>query len=127
MVMGRVGRASAWHLRRLVAVPLVIVAVVAIAACGGGGHAKSTAAVKLSPAQLVSKTFSASGAVNSGRVSLSLALTLGGVKQLGGKPVTLTVSGPFQRGSGGFSADLAASVSAASASAQIGIGRGASK
>ena len=106
--------ASRFQLRRLAVVPLVIAAAVALAACGGSGHNKSAAAVKASPAALVSQTFSASDAINSGRVALAVALKLDGIKQLGGKPVTLDVSGPFQRGAGNqISTDLSATVSIA--------------
>jgi hypothetical protein len=103
-------------------VPLAIASAVAIAACGGGGHAKKAASVKTSPAALVSQTFSASNTINSGRVALAVTLALDGVKQLGGKPVTLDVSGPFQRGAGNdISTDLSATVQAASSTANIGL------
>jgi len=118
--MSRVGRASAWPLRRLAIIPLATTAAIAVAACGGGGHAKSAAALA-TPAQLVSQSFSASDAVNSGQISLSLALSLDGIKALGGKPIALDVSGPFQRGAGGVSTDLQATVSVASSNAKIGI------
>ena len=120
--MSRAGRASQWHLRRLAVVPLAIAATAAIAACGGAGPAKKAAAVKTSPAALVSQTFSASNTINSGRVALDVTLALDGIKQLGGKPVTLDVSGPFQRGAGNdISADLAATIQVASTTANIGI------
>ncbi len=119
--MNGVGSASRFHLRRLAVVPLAIAAGAAIAACGGGGHHTSAAAVKASPAALVSQTFSASDAINSGRVGLAVALKLDGIKQLGGKPVTLDVSGPFERGAGNqLSADLSATVSIAGSTANIG-------
>ena len=103
-------------------VPLAIAAAAAIAACGGAAPAKKAAAVKTSPAALVSQTFSASNTINSGRVALAVTLTLDGLKQLGGKPVTLDVSGPFQRGPGNdISTDLTATIQAASTSANIGI------
>jgi hypothetical protein len=63
----------------------------------------------------------ASEAVDSGQISLSLDLALDGIKQLGGKPVALSVSGPFERSDGKLSADLTATLSAASATADIGI------
>ena len=98
----------------------MIAAALGLAACGGGGHAKPAASVKLSPARLVSQTFSASGGVSSGNVSLSVDLTLAGIKQLDGKPISLTVSGPFSRSGSEISTDLTAVVSAAGASATIG-------
>jgi hypothetical protein len=103
-----------------VAVPLAIAAAIGLAACGGSGHPKSSASVKASPARLVSQTFSASGGVTSGQVSLSLDLTLAGIKQLDGKPVSLTVSGPFTRNGHEISTDLTAVVSAADSSATLG-------
>jgi hypothetical protein len=114
------GRASTRHLRRRAAVPLAIVAAIGLAACGGSGHAKASASVKVSPARLVSQTFSASGGVQSGNISLSLDLTLDGIKQLDGKPVSLTVSGPFSRSGHVISTDLEAVISAAGASDTIG-------
>ena len=87
-----------------------------IAACGGGG--KVTA--KATAARLVSQAFTASGAVDSGRVALTLTLNLDGVKQLHGEPVTLDVSGPFQReASGQLAADLSATIDAAGDSANV--------
>ena len=99
-------------------VTLAIGVPIAVGACGGGGHNKQAAAVK-SPAKLVSTSFAASDTINSGRVSLALELRLDGLKQLGGKPISLAVSGPFSRDAGGISTDLAATISAASASAKI--------
>jgi hypothetical protein len=101
----------------------VIATAIGLAACGGSGHAKPSASVKASPARLVSQTFSASGGVASGNVSLSLELTLAGIKQLDGKPVSLTVSGPFSRSGHEISTDLTAVVSAADSSATIGFDR----
>jgi hypothetical protein len=121
MIMSRVGRASSWHLRRLVVVPLAIGAVIAIGACGSS--AKPSAAVKGSPATLVSQTVAASDGIDSGRVSLSVDLALDGIKQLGGKPIALNVSGPFQRSAGSVSTDLAATVSIASSTANVGINK----
>jgi hypothetical protein len=120
MIMSRVGRASRPHLRRLAVVPLAIAVALAVAACGGGGHAQKTAAAKLTPAALVSQSFSASDAVNSGTVSLTVDLTLDGIKALDGKPIALSVSGPFARSGGEVSTDLAATLSAGSSSAKIG-------
>lgn len=100
--------------------PVALAASAALAACGAASHAK-TAAVKTSPAALVSQTFSASNTINSGRVALALTLNLDGVKALGGQPATLNISGPFQRDAAhGLSTDLAATVSIASSSANLG-------
>jgi hypothetical protein len=121
MVMSRVGSASARHLRRLALIPLAAAVALALASCGGGAHAAKTAAAKVSPAQLVSQSFSASDAVNSGDLALTLDLRLDGVKQLDGEPIALSISGPFQRSDGKLSADLAATVSAGSSTAELGL------
>jgi hypothetical protein len=102
-------------------VPLAIAVAVAVAACGGSGHAKKTAAVKLSPAQLVSQSFDASDAVSSGQVGLSVDLRLDGISALEGKPIALALSGPFEVSGGSVSTDLQATVSAASSSAKLGL------
>jgi hypothetical protein len=89
-----------------------------IAACGSGG--KATA--KTTAATLVSQAFSASHAVDSGQLALSLTLMLNGVKQLDGEPLKLDVSGPFERdGAGQLSADLDVSLTAAATNAKLGI------
>jgi hypothetical protein len=89
-----------------------------IAGCGSGG--KATA--KVTAARLVSQAFSASHTVDSGQLALSLTLMLDGVKQLGGEPLTLDVSGPFERdGAGQLSADLAVSLTAAATNAKLAI------
>lgn len=115
-VMSGSGRGSLAHLRRPLALPLALAACALIAACGGGG--KATA--KATAARLVSQALTASGAVDSGRVAVALTLNLDGVKQLGGEPVTLDVSGPFQRGgSGQLAADLTATIGAAGTTASV--------
>jgi hypothetical protein len=119
--MSRAGRPSRFKLRRLAAVPLAVGAAAAIAACGGGGHATTSATVKASPASLVSQSFSASDAINSGQVALAVKLKLDGIAQLGSKPITLDVSGPFERSAGDqISTDLAATVSIAGSTANLG-------
>jgi hypothetical protein len=119
--MSRAGRASRFKLRRLAAVPLAVGAAAAIAACGGSGHPTTSATVKASPASLVSQSFSASDAINSGQVALAVKLKLDGIAQLGSKPITLDVSGPFERSAGDqISTDLAATVSIAGSTANLG-------
>lgn len=115
--MRRVGSGSPGHLRRLTVVPLAVgAAALTLAACGGGGN---KAAVKLTPAQLVSTTFSPSHAVNSGRLSVAATVTLKGLKQLGGKPISLDLSGPFTR----TDAALAVTVTIASSTLNLGLDR----
>jgi hypothetical protein len=119
--MNRAGRASRFKLRRLAAVPLALGAAAAIAACGGSGHPTKSATVAASPASLVSQSFSASDAINSGQVALAVKLKLDGIAQLGSKPITLDVSGPFERSAGNqISTDLAATVSIAGSTANLG-------
>ncbi len=97
------------------------VAGVAVAGCGAGAHL-AAAPPTTTPAALVSQAVSASSAVDSGRIDLTLALTLDGVKELGGKPLTIDVSGPFARAAGGqTSADLSIAIAAAADKAQIGV------
>jgi hypothetical protein len=80
---------------------LGIAAAAAIAACGGSSHHNAgvnATKPKATPATLVSQTFSASNAVQSGKLDVTATITLDGVKQLSGQPITLHVSGPFARG-----------------------------
>jgi hypothetical protein len=119
--MNRAGRASRFKLRRLAGVPLAVGAAAAIGACGGSGHATTSATIKASPASLVSQSFSASDAINSGQVALAVKLKLDGIAQLGSKPITLEVSGPFERSAGNqISTDLSARVSIAGSTANLG-------
>jgi hypothetical protein len=93
----------------------------AIAACGGGGHAKRSASTA-KPAVLVDRAFSATGRVNSGHLDIVLDLTLDGVKQLDGKPITLEVSGPFTRTApGGFAGDLTITLTTATRTVNLGL------
>jgi hypothetical protein len=118
-VMRGSARGSLPNLRRSLALPLALAACVLIAACGGSGG-KATA--KVTAARLVSQAFHASGAVDSGRIAVALTLSLDGVKQLNGEPVTLDVSGPFQRdASGQIAADLSATIDAAGDNANLEI------
>jgi hypothetical protein len=104
-------------------VPLALAVCILIAACGGGGPKKNAAATapKLTPTALVSKTFDASDAIDSGDISLTASVDLNGLKQLNGKPIVLALSGPFERTAGKTSADLAATVTIGSSTAHLGI------
>lgn len=113
--------ASLIGVRRVAVISLAGVTALAIAACGGA--AKHPAAARSStPAQLVSQSLGATGAISSGQIDVSLALTLNGIPQLDSKPVVLDLSGPFARtAGGGLSTDLTLTLSAASTHAVIGL------
>jgi hypothetical protein len=117
--------ASRPNLRRTAAVPLALAVCIIVAACGGGGHKnanKAATAPKLTPKALVSKAFDASNAIDSGDISAAATINLNGLKQLSGKPISLTLSGPFQRdASGRTSAALTANVSVGSSTVRLAI------
>jgi hypothetical protein len=107
--------------RRLAALGLSTVAALAIAACGGSGHRAASARAG-TPSVLLSKTFRATGAIESGLVDLHLALTLNGDAALGGAPLSLDVTGPFQRdGAGHLATDLTITLAAASKTHTFGL------
>jgi hypothetical protein len=114
--MGRRGRASLPGLHGLVAIALAFAVAVLLAACGGGGRDKATAA-KTTPATLLAETAGSADTINSGRVDVAATLALDGVKQLHGEPIALDVSGPFTRQSGRLAADLAVNLAAAQTNA----------
>src|SRR5579862_5030997 len=106
---------------RIAALGLSALAALALAACGGSGH--SSASVRRStPGVLLSKTFRATGAIQSGHIDLTLALTLDGDAALGGAPLSLDVAGPFQRDSAGhFETDLTITLTAAAKPRTFGL------
>jgi len=107
--------------RRLAALGLSAVAALAIAACGGSGPRAASARVG-TPSVLLSKTFRATGAIESGLVDLHLALTLNGDAAVGGAPLSLDVAGPFQRDSAGHLAtDLTITLTAAAKTHAFGL------
>lgn len=110
-VMSGSGPGSLAHLRRPLALPLAIAAAcLLIAACGGAGKTSA----KVTAARLVSQAVSASDAVDSGQLSLTVILNLDGIKELDSQPVTLDLTGPFQRDADGqLSADLGATIEVA--------------
>ena len=107
--------------RRVAALGISLVAALAIAAGGGSGQ-RSASARASSPGVLLSKSLRATGAIESGRVDLALALTLNGDAALGGTPLSLDVAGPFQRDSAGhFATDLTITLTAASKTRAFGL------
>jgi hypothetical protein len=113
--------ASLIGVRRLAVVFLAGAAALAIAACGGAAT-RPAAARSATPAQLGAQTVGATGAITSGHIDVSLAVTLAGVTQLDSKPIVLDLSGPFARtAGGGLSTDLTLTISAASTHAVIGL------
>ena len=71
---------------------------------------------------LLSKGLRATGAIQSGRVDLALALTLDGDAALGGAPLSLDVAGPFQRDSAGHLAtDLTITLTTAAKTRTFGL------
>lgn len=96
-------------------------AVTLIAACGSAQR-HPAASARVTPATLLAQTVGSADTLQSGRIDMTLALTLDGVKELGGKPVTLELSGPFARGSGGrVSTDLALALSAGTSHVTAGL------
>ena len=74
------------------------------------------------PGVLLSKTFRATGAIESGRVDLALVATLNGERSLGGSPLSLDLAGPFQRDSAGhLAADLTITLTAAAKTRTFGL------
>ena len=107
--------------RRLAALSLCVLAALAIAACGGSGHRNASARAG-TPGVLLSKTLRATGAIDSGRVDLTVSLALNGDASLGGTPLSLEVAGPFQRdASGHLSTDLTVTLTAASKTHTFGL------
>ena len=65
---------------------------------------------------------SAADTIDSGRVDVAVDLTLDGVSQLDGRPISLQISGPFSRGPGHqLSADLTLTLSAAQSNVTAGL------
>src|SRR5262249_35601943 len=91
-----------------------------VAACGGSGQ--RPAAARATPATLAAQTVSSAHAIESGRLDVTVDLTLDGVTQLDGQPISLQISGPFSRGPGhDVSADLALTLSAAQSNVTAGL------
>ncbi len=107
-------------LSRVRVIPVLIAAACAVAlgACGSS----SNSSVGASGASVLRQTFTGSHKIDSGKISLSLAVTPSGSSVVSG-PISLTVSGPFQSlGAGKLpELDLTATVSALGQSGSIGV------
>lgn len=83
------------HLRRTAPIALMIVAALALTACGSSSSGSSG-----NPNTLLSQTFSGTHKVTSGNLDLSLTIDPSGSTTING-PITLSFGGPFQtRGAG---------------------------
>jgi hypothetical protein len=107
--------------RRALALVLSLAAGLLVAACGGAGH-RAPAARPPAAGVLLAKTFAATSAIDSGQIDLHLAVALTGSGQLAGQPLSLDVSGPFQRdGSGRLGTDLTITLTKASKTHTLGV------
>ncbi len=103
------------HLRRIALATATVFAAAAIAACGGS----STSATASS---LLAETFGANIAkIHSGELSLTLRAKLDGLAALHGKPVAVTLSGPFTSSSAGEEFDLSAVVNLGTTALPVGL------
>jgi len=119
--MDRSGLIRVRGIRRLTVAVLAIAVAALVAACGGTTHHRA-AAVRITPATLLSQTAGSTAAIDSGHIDLALDVTLDGIKQLGARPLMLDVSGPFARSAGhGFETDLSIALSAAQANVTAGL------
>lgn len=119
--MLRSGRATGPAVRRLGVIALAVAAATLIAACGGSGRHRPAAA-RVTPVTLLDQTVGAARTVDSGQIDLTLDVALRGVKQLGAKPITLEISGPFARAShGSVSTALAIALTAAQSHVAAGL------
>jgi hypothetical protein len=97
------------HLRQVSLALGTVLAGATIAACGGSSP------TAVSATHLLSQTFTANlGKIRSGELALTVRADLDGVKRLGGKPVSLQLSGPFTEHAGSVTAfDFSATVTEA--------------
>jgi hypothetical protein len=102
------------------AVALALAVAALLAACGSGSRDKATAA-RTTPAALLAQTAGSIDTLSSGHIDVAAALALDGVKELGGQPITLDVSGPFARESGHLAADLNATLVAGTTSVDAAV------
>jgi hypothetical protein len=78
------------HLRQVALASATLLAGVVIGACGGSSGSADSAA------HLLSQTFAANVAkIHSGNLTLTIRADLDGIKRLGGRPLSLALSGPF--------------------------------
>jgi hypothetical protein len=105
------------RLQRVCFAAIGVSALLGLAACGGSSSPSA------GPQSLVSQAFgTAAGKIHSGVLSLTLSAGLDGLKSLGGKPVSLQLSGPFVESSGAPTEfDFAATLSVRGATVPLGL------
>src|SRR5579864_2425202 len=119
--MARGGCPSLPGRRRAALAALAGAAAALIAGCGGSGHHRAVAAT-VTPAALLSQSLGSASAIDSGHLDVALQLTLDGVRQLGGRPVALELSGPFVRSPDHrYSTDLTLTLTAGAAHVRAGL------
>jgi hypothetical protein len=118
-------RASCNHplqrrLQRFCLAALIVSLLVGLAACGGSGSSTASTAA---PQTLLSQTFGAGlGKIRSGILSLTIDADLKGLRAVGGKPLSLQLSGPFIESPGAATEfDFAATVSVRGATLPVGL------
>jgi hypothetical protein len=105
------------HLRRAAVALAAVLAGVGLAACGGSSNTTANAQ------KLLSQTFKANFAkIHSGVLSLSISADLAGLKSLGGRPISLQLSGPFNETAGTVTAfDFGATATVDASTLPVGI------
>jgi len=105
------------HLRQVALAFGTLLAGAAIAACGGSSP------TAVSATHLLSQTFSANlGKIQSGELALTVRADLDGVRRLGGKPLSLQLSGPFTEHAGSVTAfDFSATVTEAGSTLPVAV------
>ena len=105
------------HLRQVALAFGTGLAGAAIAACGG------SSGTAVSATHLLSQTFTANlSKIHSGELALTVRADLDGVKSLGGKPVSLQLSGPFTEHTGSATAfDFSATVTEAGSTLPVAV------
>lgn len=104
------------RMQRASTIGIVLLALLALAACGGSSSKATT------PTTLLSQTLgSGLGEIHSGDLSLTVDADLRGLKTLGGQPISLVASGPFSDDGGPEAFDLSATVTVKGTTVPVGI------